>query len=264
MNGWLTHTETAAPSSLSASILSVSLASASSQSSLSAASLSSAASASSSAFAALHSTTSPTSSTGTSTSTSPPDSSLQNGNRSSAAIPNWAIALLVIFGVFALLVGLALAYFCLGAVRRKRAQRERNGVGENGRERGVDSLGSAEPILGAEGGSNEGGGGGGARGSGSSTDHNNLIDTSSALLMAEAFRNQLRRPTFFPKEEPSHSGSGSEGGPILGANMGSGGVGNDSPGRDNELLERELMNEGMSTKSVGKKWGSVEGGSTGG
>lgn len=184
---------------------------------------------------------------------------MQNGNRSSAAIPNWAIALLVVFGVLALLVGLALAYFCLGAARRKRAQKER---AADGRERGAGSLGSAEPILGGvEGGSNDGAG---ARGSGSSTDHNNLIDTSSALLMAEAFRNQLRRPAFFGKQDPSHSGSGNEAGPILGANMDSGGVGNGSPGRNNELMERELMNEGMTTQSVGKKWGSVEGGSAGG
>lgn len=249
--------ETAPPATLLASIASASLSSASVASSLS------------SLTAHPSSSTIPTSSTPSSTGTT---GTLQPSSSSSSglSIPGWAIALIVVLGVFALVSGIVLSYFCIGGIRRRR-NRDDLGETEGGGRRGRDSVsgshGSQEPILASSSAANNVDKKHDPNNT-SANESNNPINHDSALLMAEAYRSELRKPTFV-QTPTRHSSTGV---PIEGSTTGSTdysphGSENSGPILDRKssggMMGREIMNdslaeEGQKISNVGggKRWGA--------
>lgn len=241
--------ETAAPSTLSSSLAALTSSSVSSASSVSVLSASSASSASlvsassllsasssravASASSACASNTSLcylTFTAGRSSSTSSRSSGrsgdLQNNSSGGAALPKWAIAVIVVLGTLALVAGALAVYFCLGRARKRRNANALAGAeGQDAETIGDDDItnGSRDPILGAEGGSGSamssaiGGGGragpgalaGLAAGAGGTAaiaaaakdaekaEDEGTISHTDAARMAEAFRAALRtQPDF--------------------------------------------------------------------
>lgn len=250
--------ETAPPATLLASIASASLSSASVASSLS------------SLTAHPSSTSIPTSSTPSSTGTT---GTLQPSSSSSSglSIPGWAIALIVILGVFALVAGIVLSYFCIGGIRRRRNRDdlgESGGAGRRGRESVSGSQGSQEPMLASATTANNVEKKNDPLNSNNSNNSNNPINHDSALLMAEAYRSELRKPTFV-QTPTRHSSTGAA---IEGSTTGSTDYsphGSESSGpildrkSSGGMMGREIMNdslaeEGQKISNVGggKRWGA--------
>lgn len=204
--------QTKPPSTLTAalaSISSASVASVLSQSSLTAHPSSTSASASSSS---------------TSSNPTTSNTSLQNSNSNDpSALPNWAIALLILLGIFTLIAILVLSWFCLLSMRKKRQQQKRErsegGRGEGGRNSLSTSNNSNDssqsPILPLNSTSSSSSPLSPPPLSSSANNNNNInssnpINPTSALLMTQAFRNELRKPKF--DSSPHGSTSSSTGG----------------------------------------------------
>ncbi|GAA5974625.1 hypothetical protein JCM11641_007029 [Rhodosporidiobolus odoratus] len=293
--------QTAAPTSLSSALAALTSSSMSSLSSASAASSASLASASASAssLSSLRSASSAgslsdASGSGSATSRGGRNSGgdLQNSSSSGPAIPKWAIALIVIFGVLALVAGGFAVYFCLGRARKRRQADE---AARRAQDMDDDDLtnGSRDPILGARGSvsgsaahsavaAGAAGPGAGALAAGvagkegEKREDDSTLSHTDAAKMAAAFRAALRKPEFptggsSPDESPGEpglpppvlAGAGAAGpgaGPSpRGARSGDVSEGSgerDAAGR--ALVEDELRSEGRSMKSVaggGKRWG---------
>ncbi|GAA6017372.1 hypothetical protein JCM10207_005612 [Rhodosporidiobolus poonsookiae] len=289
--------QTAAPTSLSSSLAALT---SSSLSSISSASASSASLASSLSAASVSSSLSGASATSSSRSGGRDRSGdLQNGG-SSSPFPRWAIAVIVVLGVLALVAGALAVYFCLGRARRRR--REDDAARQRGSVATFDddvTNGSSDPILGA-----------GARARGSTVNSANLASPSSAgfgsgvgvgaaagagalgalaaggthdpekhdeattlshtdaARMAEAFRAALRRPEFVPGEGSPEGDSPSDERPAsaaAGAGPGAGPSPTGRPGGDESGGSGERNEAGRALvedelRSEGKSMKSVGGG----
>ncbi|ORY88503.1 hypothetical protein BCR35DRAFT_351010 [Leucosporidium creatinivorum] len=270
--------QTAAPSSLSSSILSASSASVASLASLSSASLASISSLSSSASAASR--------------TNSNTNALQDGSSSGGGLPHWAIAVIVVLGFLALVSAAIGAYVCMVCARRRR-ERDADGASSGrGSEQpmmsGVNGggAGAAEAaLMGGGAGAVAGGAGGRARDSdgasrGPTSDGGSdagPITHTDAAIMAEAFRKALRKPEF-PSGETTPSpaalaaagAQGQEGEVGEVGEMGSDGGEHEfqqggnresrilgDGGQGGQIWENEIRSEGRSLSSVqgGRRWG---------
>ncbi|KAM0790537.1 hypothetical protein ACM66B_003406 [Microbotryomycetes sp. NB124-2] len=281
--------QTAAPATLIASLSSVSASSASAASSRSSVasvmSVSSASAAASSASVASRETATNALQSGKS---NDPDG---NG----AAIPDWAIAIIVVLGVLALLTAAILAYLCIRRIRRRRHRREVEGLSDEDLASGADSR---EPMMaqrsrGGAGASTMTAAASGAAGATTGTvaaaaaaaagghrtresdasskpppsslaGSDGPITTSDAAFMAEAFRKALRKPEFgrddsvegSPDSTPTAEGVQ----PVLSSSPESTTAPAERRPSGGEIINNELRSEGRSMRTVPggehKPWGA--------
>ncbi|KAF8208719.1 hypothetical protein K438DRAFT_1573946 [Mycena galopus ATCC 62051] len=207
--------------------------------------------------AATASTSAPPSLTrsGGSSSTSNPTAGVQSGS-SSSGFPHWAIAVIVVLGFLAIATTCVLAFFIIRRMRRRNAiESNRNSMGSSSPMMANTGNSAASPLLAgavvpgrhASTATSHGG----AAPSVVSPDGASTISRAGsagdpgpfsgadAAIMADAFRKALRKPDFAGR--PVEEG--------------------ESPGNDNaeaneeELLNRELADEGRDIRSVGSSRG---------
>ncbi|KAK4046455.1 hypothetical protein OIV83_006047 [Microbotryomycetes sp. JL201] len=258
--------QTAAPSTLIASLSSLSASSASVASSRSSVASVMSVSSASSASAARETAT----------------NALQTGKNDSdggAAIPDWAIAIIVVLGFLALLTAAILAYLCMRRMRRRR-RRGDGGLSDEDLASGQDSRepmmasgpgqravgqSQASPGVAASAGGLAAAGAARPRDSDASSKmppatassiagSDGPITTNDAAFMAEAFRKALRKPEFggddgvdgSPDSTPSAEGAQPE--LVRDSTTPSGG----------EILDNELRSEGRTMQTVTRehKWGT--------
>ncbi|KAJ6619555.1 hypothetical protein B0H10DRAFT_1172537 [Mycena sp. CBHHK59/15] len=173
---------------------------------------------------------------------------------SSSNFPHWAIAVIVVLGFLAMATTCVLAFFIIRRIRRRNAiESNRNSMGSNSPMMANSGHSPASPLLAA-----------GAPGRHASTTSHGQgapsvvspdgastisragsagdpgpFSGADAAIMADAFRKALRKPDFAGR--PVEEGESPE---------------HDNPeGNDDELLNRELADEGRDIRSVGSSRG---------
>ncbi|KAJ6584754.1 hypothetical protein B0H19DRAFT_980484 [Mycena capillaripes] len=218
---------------------------------------STAAAASASAAAATPTTTGsslPARSSVISTSTGSPTGNVQSG-ASSSGFPHWAIAVIVVLGFLAMATTCVLAFFIIRRIRRRNAiESNRNSMGSSSPMMANTGNSPASPLL---------AGAVAARHASTATSHGQGAPSvvspdgastisragsagdpgpfsgADAAIMADAFRKALRKPDFAGR--PVEEGESPE---------------NDNPEtNEDELLSRELADEGRDIRSVGSSRG---------
>ncbi|KAK7048187.1 hypothetical protein R3P38DRAFT_1853750 [Favolaschia claudopus] len=220
------------------------------------ASSASAAAASSATATALATTTGSTLSPRTSGSSGTSPTAGVQGSSSSSGFPHWAIAVIVVLGFLAIATTCVLAFFILRRMRRRNADNSnRNSMGSSSPMMANAANSPASPLLAGAAipgrHASTATSHGGAAPSVVSPDGASTISRAGsagdpgpfsgadAAIMADAFRKALRKPDFAGR--PVEEGESPE---------------NDNPkANEEELLNRELADEGRDIRSVGSSRG---------
>ncbi|KAJ7288511.1 hypothetical protein C8J57DRAFT_1280516 [Mycena rebaudengoi] len=170
---------------------------------------------------------------------------IQTGS-SSSSFPRWAIAVISVLGFLAIATTCVLAFFIIRRIRRRNAiESHRNSMGSNSPMMANTGNSPASPLLAGSGAPNRhastishGHGAPSVR-AGSAGDAG-PFSGADAAIMADAFRKALRKPDFAGR--PVEEGESPE---------------NDIPDAPNEqeILNRELADEGRDIRSVGSSRG---------
>ncbi|KAJ7644340.1 hypothetical protein FB45DRAFT_1053117 [Roridomyces roridus] len=174
---------------------------------------------------------------------------------SGSNFPHWAIAVIVVLGFLAIATTCVLAFFIMRRIRRRNAlDSNRHSMGSNspmmantGQSVGSPLLaGAAVPGRHASTATSHGQGapsvvspdGASTISRAASAGDSGPFSGADAAIMADAFRKALRKPDF--AGQPVEEGDSPE---------------NDNPETNDELLERELADEGRDIRSVGSSRG---------
>ncbi|THV03889.1 hypothetical protein K435DRAFT_851487 [Dendrothele bispora CBS 962.96] len=237
-----------------------SILSAMSASSASAASASSASAASASRASSLSAASRSSQSQSQSFGTSSPSPTSGNGNlqpgQDDSGFPQWAIAVIVILGFLAIASSCILAFFIFRRMRRKEYESNRNSMGSSSPMMANVGNSPGSPLL---------------ANSGANPDHHSSLGHGAAVVGAA---NLQRAPSVVSPDGAStvsRAGSAGEGGPFSGADAAimadafrkalrkpdftDPPPDEESPGRDEELLNRELAEEGRDIRSVSSSRG---------